>query len=142
MKPLRSLIFLGALFWLTFKVFEVAIAMRPYGEGWDMAYFAGAATVDWMMYRLTPRFVEGKLCRDIEALCIASILVHAIGFALYMAWSPPYFHNWLIKGINYVLAIRLIFTGGSNVFNNIDWRGVVRGALLRCQNNLAKEAQR
>ena len=142
MKALRSLVFLGVLFWLTFKVFEAVIAMRPPGEKWDIAYFVGAAVVDWMMYRLTPHFVEGKLCRDIEALCIASMLVHAVGFALYMAYSPPYFHNWTIRGLNYVLAFKLIFTGGSNVLTHFDWRGVVRGAFLRRQDNLAKEAQR
>lgn len=107
-----------------------------------MAYFAGAATVDWMMYRLTPQLVEGKLCRDIEALCIASMLTHAIGFALYMAWYPPYFHNWIIKGINYVLAFKLIYTGGGNAFNDIDWRGLVRSAFLRRSNHMAKEAKR
>lgn len=142
MKALRSRIFLGLLFVMAYQLCKFIMPMRPAGENWDVVYFGGAATFDWIMYRLTPHFVEGKLCRDIEALCIASILVHAIGFALYMAWTSPYFHNWSIRGINYVLAFKLIFTGGGNAFNDIDWGGLVRGDFLRRQNHAAKEAQR
>lgn len=141
MKALLLRACLGALFYATFKAFAYAAPLRPSGEDWDMVYFAGAATVDWIMYRITPLLTEGTLCRDIEALCIASIVAHAIGFALYMAWSPPYFHNWIIKGINYVLAIRLIYTGGGDVFNHNYWRDMVRGDIPRRARHVDKEAQ-
>lgn len=142
MKQLRSVIVLAALFWLTFKIFGIAIKMRPPGEKWDIVYFAGAATVDWLMYRITPQLIEGKICRDVEILCIASMVTHAIGFAFYMSWYPPHFHNWTIKGINCVLAFKLIYTGGGDAFSDIDWRGLVRSTILRRQNNMAKKAER
>lgn len=91
-----------------------------------MAYFGGAATVDWIMYHLSSRFVGGKLCRDVEALCIASIVTNALGFALYMAEFPPSVYNWMILGINYVLAIRLTLMGGGDVLNSTYWRDMVR----------------
>lgn len=141
MRQVRAIVCLGLLFLGTFQAFAILIPYRPAGEDGDVLYFCGAATVDWMMFRITSRFVEGKLCRDVEALCIASIVAHAIGFALYMAWTPPYFHNWCIKGINYVLAIRLIYSGGSDVHNNIGWRDLVHGVAFGRLGHQTKEAQ-
>jgi len=142
MNKLRSVVVLAVLFWLTFKLFEVVAKLRPPGEEWDVAYFVGAATIDWLMYRATPHLIAGKLCRDVELLCIASMFTHAIGFALYMVWYPPYFHNWTIKAINYVLAFKLITTGGGNAFNNTDWRGLLRGVVLRRQSYMAQKAEK
>lgn len=128
MNRLRARIALLALFFATAKAFDFAIVHRPYGEFWDMTYFAGAASVDWFMFKACHRFTSGKLCRDVEALCIASIVTNALGFALYMASIPPSIYNWTIAGINYVLVVRLIFLGGSDAFNNYHWRDLVRGA--------------
>jgi len=142
MKSLLLRVCLGLLFLLAYRFYASISADRPIGEWWEMLYFAGAATVDWIMYRITPRFVSGKLCRDIEALCIASIIVHAIGFACYMTWTPSYIHNWTIKGINYVLAFLFIFTGHGDAFNDINWRGLVRSFAVGRLGHQAKEAQR
>lgn len=141
MSSLRSRICLGLIFYGSFKAFAHLIPLRPAGEQWDAAYFAGAATVDWLIFRITPLFARGQLCRDIESLLIASIATHAFGFALYMAYAPPSIHNWIIQGINYVLAIRLITTGGSDVFNGIDVRGILRGLAAGRAGHQAKEAQ-
>lgn len=138
MNRLRSRLVLALLFWCSAKAFALMIPCRPAGEYWDMAYFGGAATVDWAMYHLCHRFIGGKLCRDVEALCIASIVANALGFGLYMADSPPSLYNWTISGINYVLAIRLTLMGGGDVSNNNNWRDLVRG-LTRGRAYSAKE---
>lgn len=127
MNRLRSRIALGLVFLVTAKAYDALSPCRPIGEFWDMAYFGGAATVDWFMYRISRRFVGGALCRDVEALCIASIVTNALGFALYMAEYPPSIYNWIIAGINYVLAIRLTLMGGGDVFHPTYWRDMVRG---------------
>lgn len=142
MNKLRFRLGLGFMFLATGFIFDKAISARPYGEYWDMAYFGSAATVDWMMLRLCGVFIKGKLQRDVEALCIASIVTNALGFALYMADSPPDLYNWVIRVINYVLAIRLIFMGGGDALNYSHWHRLVRGVAARCAGNLAKEAQR
>lgn len=126
MNRLRSRLALAVLFYATAKAFDAVIPLRPHGEFWDMAYFGGAATVDWFMYHTCHRFIIGKLCRDVEALCIASIVTNALGFALYMAEFPPSIYNWMILGINYVLAIRLTLMGGGDVLNSTYWRDMVR----------------
>lgn len=141
MNRLRSCIALGAAFWLSAGAFDTLIVLRPETVDWDMAYFGIAATVDWMMYRMTPRFIGGALCRHVEALCIASIVANALGFALYLADTPPDIYNWIIKGINYALAIRLTITGGGDAINYFDLRGMVRGAFTRRVGYQAKEAQ-
>lgn len=142
MNPARYRLALGLLFFGTAKVFDMLIVRRPAGEYWDMAYYCSAASVDWMMYRLTPRFVRGKLCRDVQALTTASMVVNALGFALYMAYAPPYIYNWIIRGINYVLAIRLTFSGNGHDLNYNHWRYVVRSAFIRRADRLEKKAQR
>lgn len=138
MNLLRSRLILLALFWSTGKAFDLLITKRPSGEYWDMAYFGSAATVDWFMYQLCQKFTTGKLCRDVEALCIASIVTNALGFALYMASSPPTIYNWIIMGINYVLVIRLTVMGGGDVLNYHHWRDMVRGFIGR-RTYIAKE---
>lgn len=138
MNRLRSRLALAVLFYATAKAFDALIPHRPIGEFWDMAYFGGAATVDWFMFYACRRFVSGALLRDMEALCIASIVANALGFALYMAEDPPTVYNWIIAGINYVLAVRLTLMGGGDVFNSTYWRDLVR-SFVRGRSYSAKE---
>ncbi len=138
MNRLRSRLALAVLFYGTAKAFDAIAPHRPIGEFWDMTYFGGAASIDWFMYHACRRFVGGKLLRDVEALCIASIVTNALGFALYMAEYPPSIYNWMILGINYVLAIRLTLMGGGDVFNPTYWRDMVRG-VARGRSYRAKE---
>lgn len=133
---------LGAAFIITGNAFDHATDGLPYAPVFCLLYYGGAATVDLFMFRITRLFVSGALQKDVEALCIASIVTNALGFALYVADSPPSIYNWIIKGINYVLAIRLTIMGGGDVFNDFDWRGLVRGAFNGRVDHQAKEAKR
>jgi hypothetical protein len=138
---------LALWFYCTAKGFDYMIApCLPSGKAGVVIYFGAAATVDWSMFYRCQRFVTGKLRRDMEALCIASIAVNCIGFLLYMAPSPPLpypgFYVWAIQGINYVLAIRLLLVGDGNAlhhFFNSNWLTVVRRAVNRYLDHTAKE---
>jgi len=146
--PLRR-ISLAVIFYLMAKTFDHLVKPNlPEGETFAVLYFGVAASVDWCMFYLCQRVVAGNLCRDMEALCIASIAVNALGFALYMAPSPPLpypgFYVWSIQGINYVLAARLLFMGDGNVLHHFDrfnWRAVVRRAFYGYQNHTTKETE-
>lgn len=142
MNTLRSRIFLGLIFYATFKIFEFAIKFRPDGESSDLLYFASAATVDWFMFRVTSLFVSGDLRRDIELLCVFSMASHVVGIIFYIQYLPASHHSHLIQGINFVLAIRLIFMGGGNVLNLLDCRGLVRRAVFRRAGNMAQKAEK
>jgi len=137
MNTLRDRLSLWCLSLSTGYAFASVISARPAGEYWDMAYFGSAATVDWAMYYFCSAYLSGKLCRDMEALCIASIVANALGFALYMAEYPPTIYNLMIAGLNYVFAIRLLM-GRGDVFNYSHWRDLVRGAVSR-RSYFAKE---
>lgn len=107
----------------------------PDNEFGAIIFFGVAATFDWIQFHLCRWFVNGTLRRDMEALCIASVITNALGFALYMAPSPPFPYPdpyvWAIKGINYVLAFRLFFMGGGNVIDHRYWRDLVRSTFTR-----------
>jgi len=126
------------LFLLSGMAFDLFMAGYSRNEfGWTV-YYAGAATVDCLMYRCVEKFLSGSLRRDIEALCIASICINALGWAMYLAYSPPELYNKAIAGVNYALAMRLIVMGGGDVFNYSYWRDLVR-SVTRGRSYLASE---
>lgn len=134
-SPLRR-IALALVLAAMLKIFRMTVTPNvPDSYLGAVLFFGVAATFDWMQFYLCRHFVAGSLCRDIEALCIASIIVNALGFALYMAPSPPLpypdAYVLAIEGINYVLAFRLLFMGGGNVIDHRYWRALVRGASAR-----------
>lgn len=149
MNTLLRRVSLGLTFYLTAKMFDFLVKPNlPDGYYGVLLYFGAAASVDWFMFYSCQKIVFGTLRRDMEALCIASILANALGFALYMAPSPPIpypdAYVWTIYGINHVLAIRLLFLGDGNVFHHLDnfnWRAVVRGSADRYLRHYAKEKE-
>lgn len=136
----RRCLALGLVFMATGWAFDKATVGIENTPAAMLLYHGSAATVDLVMFRVTGFFVTAHLQRDIEALCIASIAVNALGWALYLAWTPPTIYNLLIEGLNYVLAIRL-FMGDGDVMDLSNWRGLVRSIVHRRQDHTAKEAQ-
>jgi len=138
---------LGLSLYALAKLFDFIVKPNvPSGELGALVYFGVAASFDWAMFYMCRLFVNGTLCRDIEALCIASIVANALGLLLYLAPSPPLLYPdayvWAIKGINYVLVIRLFFTGDGNVLHYLDlfnWRAVVRRTFYGYQGHAKTE---
>ena len=112
---------LGLAFVMTGKAFDLATDGLPYAPLFWLLYYGGAATVDLIMYRLVHLFVSSRLQRDIEALCIASVAVNALGWAIVLADSPPDLYNAFIAGLNYALAFRL-FLGDRNALDTAYYR--------------------
>lgn len=121
MNNWRRRLALGLSFILTGKVFAGATDGLPYAPLFWLLYYGGAATVDLIMYKLVHLFVSSHLQRDIEALCIASVAVNALGWAIVLADSPPDLYNAFIAGLNYALALRL-FLGDGNVLDTAYYR--------------------
>lgn len=116
MNNWRRRLALGLAFILTGRAFDWATDGLPYAPLFWLLYYGGAATVDLVMYKLVHLFVSSHLQRDIEALCIASVAVNALGWAIVLADSPPDLYNAFIAGLNYALAFRL-FLGDGNVLD-------------------------
>lgn len=121
MNNWRRRLALGLAFVMTGKAFDLATDGLPYAPLFWLLYYGGAATVDLIMYRLVHLFVSSRLQRDIEALCIASVAVNALGWAIVLADSPPDIYNAVIAGLNYALAFRL-FLGDRNALDTAYYR--------------------
>ncbi len=117
MNTWRNRFALWLLFLATGNIFDMFASDLPSGALFALIYYGCAATVDLLMFRVTRYFASGKVQRDVEDICFASIATNALGWALYQTKSPPTFYNGVIAGLNYVLAFRLLFGGG----NVIDW---------------------
>lgn len=119
MNNWRRRLALWLAFVITGEAFDMAVDGLPKGALFVLLYYGGAATVDLFMFRITRFFVSNELERDVEAICIASAAVNALGWALKLATIPPDFYNLVIAGLNYVLALRLLL-GDGNVFNGLN----------------------
>lgn len=124
--------------------FDKAVAGIPNSPAGMLIYHGGAATVDLFFFKATRFIATSHLRRDVEAIFAASIAANALGWALYMARTPPSLYDNLVMGLNYALAIRLLL-GDGNVLDRIDFthvRGLVRRPFLGSSNHLAKEEKR
>ena len=133
---------LWCAFLATGYAFDLAVSGMPSAPLFWLLYYGGAATVDLFMLRCVRFFVSSDLQRDIEAICIASIAVNALGWALKaLAKIPPDLYNLVIAGLNYALALRLLL-GDGNVLDRIDfsrWNSMVRSAFHGSKNYAGKE---
>lgn len=109
MNGWRFRLVLAGIFYVSAKVHEFATASFGNSDEWMLLYHGSAATVDLLLMYCAPWLIQGRLCDDIQATCIASIFVNALGWALYLAYTPPVIYNSLIAGICYVQFARLLF---------------------------------
>lgn len=72
-----------------------------------LVFHGTAATIDLFLLYSAPRLLEGKLCDDIQTLCLVSIVGNALGWMLYLAYLPPVFFNTFMWGLGYVQLARL-----------------------------------
>ena len=78
------------LFWAVVQVHAAvmkALSLPPTDEA-GAFFFLTAATVDWLLLYSAPRLISGRLCDDIQASCIATIVDNCVGLALYLAYTP------------------------------------------------------
>lgn len=143
MNNRRRRLALWLVFLATGFAFDQVTNDLPSGKFYALLYYGGAASVDLFMLRIIRYFVAAHLQRDVEAICFASIVTNALGWALYLAKTQPDIYNFLIQGLNYVLAVRLLIGEGdvSNPTHGTDRGGVVRRAFDRCAHHMAKEAK-
>lgn len=128
---------LGLAFLITAMVFDSMTEGVPNTPNGMLLYHGGAGTFDLAMAVMARLFITGYLRRDVEALCYASLASNALGWALYLARTPPTLYDSLITGLNYGLAARLLM-GDGDVFDIDRWRRLVWRALSWRSGVLAK----
>lgn len=113
MNGWRARVTLLALFWVLAEIHAMvmkSLALPPTDEA-GAFFFMTAAAADWLLLWSAPRLTSGRLCDDIQALCIASIVVNCAGFCAYLAYTPPAYYYIAIKGLAYVQYLRIILVG-------------------------------
>jgi hypothetical protein len=113
MNGWRGRIAMLLAFWLTAKLHALAMVslMLPPTDEAGFLFFGTAAAVDWLLLYSAPRLISGRLCDDIQASCIASMVVNVAGFCAYMAHIPPWLYYTIIDGVTYGQYLRLFYVG-------------------------------
>ncbi len=95
-------------------------------EGMFLYHFSAAAT-DFMLLVSASSALTGRLCDDLETLCLVSMVVNFLGFLAYMAYAPPITYNYAIGVLGYVQYARLLLVDrygidrvGSGVFRGLN----------------------
>lgn len=127
MNTWRQRAFLLAVLFCAARVHDFVMLGCPNTPAWMLAYHGSAGAVDLLLLYCAPFFISERLCDDIQATCIASIVTNFVGFCAYMAYAPPSYYNALIEGLCYVQYLRLLYVGRYDADHH--GRAVVPGAL-------------
>lgn len=107
MNPWRSRLLTALLFLAVMKLHEYLAEWMPNTPCGMLVFHGSAALFDLILLLCVPYFVEGRLCDDMQTLCLASMIVNFVGWILYMAYAPPIFYNSVQWGLAYVQWLRL-----------------------------------
>lgn len=100
-------------------------APLPNTRVWAAVFFCGAALLEYGICRALPRFLQGRLCDDMQVLAGVCIVLDAFGFLGYMTKTSSVYYNFLMEVLGYVQWARLLFVD-SNHARSV-WGSVVRG---------------
>jgi hypothetical protein len=109
----RSRIFTALLFLAVMKMHEYATSDLENSPVGMLMFHGSAWMVDLFLLCSVPALLAGRLCDDMQALCLASIAVNFVGWILYMAYAPPVFYNMIQWSLAYVQWLRLFMVDGS-----------------------------
>lgn len=112
MNHWRSRVLFAIFLWLMI-VFHTALTSNLPNDPLGMLSFHGSAALfDLFILIIVQEVFTGHLCRDMETLCIVSIVANFLGFRAYMAYAPPVYYDNFMWGITYVQFIRLLLVDG------------------------------
>lgn len=130
MNGWRSRVAFGLLLWCVMQLHAYStgsLSNTPVG----MTVFHGsAALLDLLLLYCAPAVISGRLCDDIQNLCLFSIAGNALGWLAYLAYVPPIFYDSAMWVLSIVQWGRLLFVDTGDA----DYLGpdLVRGADMRC----------
>jgi hypothetical protein len=109
MNGWRARLLLCLLLWLSMQLHAVAVAGVPNTPQGMLAFHGSAAALDVVLTCSAHFLVSGRLCDDMENLCLFSAVGNALGWALYLASTSPVFYNTFMWGLSYVQWGRLLY---------------------------------
>lgn len=108
MNGWRSRLMLAAVMLLAMQAHSIALAGKPNTDAGMLAFHLSAAVVDLLLLNSSPRYVSGRLCSDMQILCLVSIVANFVGWIAYTAYAPPIYYNAFMWGLSYVQWGRLL----------------------------------
>lgn len=126
MNAWRSRLLAGLLILLAMRLHAVALADVANTPGGMLLYHGSAAVVDLLLLISAPWLLSGRLCDDMQAMNLASIIANFAGWIAYLAYTPPVFYDTFMQGLTYVQFIRL-FIVDRHVADRLGF-DLVRGA--------------
>lgn len=115
MNTWRSRASAAAMLFALAETHSAATFDLPNSEVGMLVYHGSAATMDLILIYTLPALLAGKVCDDMQLLCLAFIVVNFVGFLLYMAFSPPIIYNTISWGLAYVQYARLFILDSDHV---------------------------
>lgn len=126
MNAWRSRLLVGLVMLLAMWLHAVALANIANTPTCMLLYHGSAAAVDLLLLFSAPLFLSGRLCDDMQAMNLASIIANFAGWIAYLAYAPPVFYDTFMQGLTYVQFIRL-FIVDRHVADRLGF-DLVRGA--------------
>lgn len=114
MNTWRSRILTGLVMFIAIDLHQLCTSSLPNTPAGMLLFHGSAAGVDLILLYAVSGFVSGRLCDDMESLCLASAVVNFVGWLLYMAYAPPIIYNVLSWGLSYVQWGRLLLVDGND----------------------------
>jgi hypothetical protein len=74
-----------------------------------LVFHGSAALCDAALLLACPALLHGRLCDDTETLLLASVIGNAAGWALYMAYAPPFLYNACMGVLTLAQGLRLLY---------------------------------
>lgn len=137
MNGWRPRLTLVAITVLVMELHSLLLANKPNTDEGLLGFHLSAAVFDLLLLNIAPRFVSGRLCSDMQILCLVSIVANYLGWLAYTAYASPIYYNSFMWGLCYVQWGRLLLVDhhGSDYLRVNLVRGSYRG---RRQNLFAK----
>jgi len=73
-----------------------------------LVFHGSAALCDWFLLGVTTAVLTGRLCDDVQWMCLASIAGNFGGWILYMGYASPSFYNVYMWGLTVAQWLRLL----------------------------------
>jgi hypothetical protein len=108
MNTWRSRFIVFAAFWLVMQIHGDVTHCLPNTPGGMLVFHGSAAAVDLFLLYCVPWLLEGRLCDDIQTLCLVSIVANLAGWLLYLAYASPVLYNTFMWGLAYVQWLRIL----------------------------------
>jgi len=98
----------GLALWVASVVHHDLVNGVSNTPGGMLIYHFTAAATDGLLLFSAASLLKGRLCDDLEDLCLVSMVVNCLGFLAYMAYAPPVTYNYAIGVLGYVQYGRLL----------------------------------